>query len=53
MLLQLPQALLDRALELGRRFLLVDDNREALEVMARRFAGVAGIRWVGFDPADR
>ena len=38
------------ALELGRRFLLVDNNVEALEVMARRFDGVDGIRWVGFDP---
>jgi site-specific DNA-methyltransferase (adenine-specific) len=37
------------ALEFGRRFLLVDDSREALEVMARRFAGAEGIRWVGFD----
>lgn len=39
------------ALELGRRFLLVDDSPEALAVMARRFEGVDGIRWVGFDPA--
>lgn len=38
------------ALELGRRFLLIDDNPEALEVMARRFAGVPGIEWIGFDP---
>ena len=38
------------ALELGRRFLLVDNSREALEVMARRFDGVEGIEWVGFDP---
>ncbi|PKO20738.1 MAG: site-specific DNA-methyltransferase [Chloroflexi bacterium HGW-Chloroflexi-1] len=37
------------ALELGRRFLLIDNNREALEVMARRFDGVDDIRWVGFD----
>ena len=35
---------------LGRRFILVDNNREALEVMARRFDGLAGIRWIGFDP---
>jgi site-specific DNA-methyltransferase (adenine-specific) len=34
----------------NRRFILVDDNPEALEVMARRFAGAHGIRWVGFDP---
>ncbi|HEX9124896.1 MAG TPA: site-specific DNA-methyltransferase [Methylomirabilota bacterium] len=34
----------------NRRFMMVDDNPEALEVMARRFEGVRGIRWVGFDP---
>lgn len=38
------------ARELGRRFLLVDNNPEALQVMARRFAGEAGVRFVGFDP---
>ncbi len=36
---------------LGRRFLLVDDNIEALQVMASRFAGVEGIEWIDFDPA--
>ncbi len=39
------------ALELGRRFILVDNNPEALAVMARRFDGVEGITWAGFDPA--
>lgn len=39
------------ALELGRRFLLVDHNPEALAVMARRFAGGDDIAWVNFDPA--
>jgi site-specific DNA-methyltransferase (adenine-specific) len=34
-------------LELGRRFTLVDSNPEAIAVMQRRFAGVAGIEWVG------
>jgi len=38
------------ALELGRRFILVDNNPDALEVMAKRFDGVEGIEWVGFDP---
>jgi site-specific DNA-methyltransferase (adenine-specific) len=38
------------ALELGRRFLLVDNNPEALAVMAQRFDGVEGITWAGFDP---
>ena len=38
------------ALELGRRFILVDNSLEALQVMAKRFDGVEGIEWVGFDP---
>jgi site-specific DNA-methyltransferase (adenine-specific) len=38
------------ALELERRFILVDNNPEALEVMARRFDGISDIQWVGFDP---
>ena len=37
-------------LELGRRFIMIDSNREALQVMARRFDGVSEINWVGFDP---
>ncbi len=36
-------------LELGRTFLLVDSNVQALEVMARRFAGVDEIEWINFD----
>ncbi len=39
-------------LALGRRFILIDDNPEALHVMARRFDGVEGIQWVGFDPTQ-
>lgn len=38
-------------LELGRGFILVDNHPEAMAVMARRFNGVEGITWVGFDPA--
>jgi len=38
------------ALELGRRFTLIDHHPGALAVMARRFAGVPEIDWVGFDP---
>ncbi|MQA89064.1 MAG: site-specific DNA-methyltransferase [Gemmatimonas sp.] len=34
-------------LELGRRFVLVDDNPEAIRVMQRRFAGREDIRWCG------
>jgi DNA modification methylase len=40
----------EACINLGRRFMLVDDNPEALEVMAQRFDGIRGIRWVGFDP---
>jgi len=39
------------ALALGRRFMLVDDNPQALEVMARRFGAAPGVEWMGFDPA--
>ena len=38
-------------LALGRHFLLVDNNPRAMEVMARRFAGVDQIRWIGYEPA--
>src|SRR5215216_4703461 len=38
------------SLELGRKFILVDNNQEAMEVIARRFDGVANIEWVNFDP---
>ena len=34
-------------LEFGRRFILVDDNPQAIEVMQRRFAGVTDIEWIG------
>jgi site-specific DNA-methyltransferase (adenine-specific) len=36
-------------LELDRRFILVDNNLQALEVMARRFSDVPDITWVGYD----
>ena len=37
-------------LELGRRFVLVDDNAEAMAVMAKRFAACDDITWVGWQP---
>lgn len=37
-------------LELGRRFLLVDDNPDAIAVMQRRFAGHDDVRWCGLPP---
>ena len=38
-------------LELGRQFILVDSNIQALETMEKRFDGVNGIEWIGYDPA--
>ena len=40
----------EAALVCGRNFLLIDNNPQALAVMAKRFAGVAGIEWVGYSP---
>ena len=37
-------------IELGRRFILVDNNASALEVMCRRFAGIEAIEWIGSEP---
>ncbi len=40
------------ALELGRSFILIDDNPEAIKVMAKRFAGAAEVRWEGPDGSN-
>jgi len=40
----------EACLALGRGFILIDNNREALETMARRFAAVPDIEWINFDP---
>jgi site-specific DNA-methyltransferase (adenine-specific) len=37
-------------LALGRRFILIDDNPQALQVMAKRFDSYPDIEWIGFDP---
>ncbi len=37
-------------LELGRQFILIDNNPQALEVMAKRFRDIENIEWVGCDP---
>jgi len=37
-------------LELGRQFILVDNNPQAMEVMASRFSGVADIEWINIPP---
>jgi len=34
------------AFELGRRFILVDNNPEAIQVMKKRFESVDGIEWI-------
>jgi site-specific DNA-methyltransferase (adenine-specific) len=38
------------AAELGRRFILVDNNLEALRVIARRLSAVRDVDFVGFQP---
>lgn len=42
----------EAAYRLGRRFILIDENPAALEIMARRFRGIPEIDWVGFDPGS-
>ncbi len=37
-------------LEAGRRFLLIDSNEQALQVMSTRFANMDGIEWIGYNP---
>lgn len=36
--------------ELGRNFILVDNNLQAMETMAKRFAKVEDLEWVGYEP---
>jgi site-specific DNA-methyltransferase (adenine-specific) len=38
-------------MEMGRRFVLVDDSRDAMQVMERRFGSTTAIDWVGYSPA--
>jgi site-specific DNA-methyltransferase (adenine-specific) len=37
-------------LESDRRFILIDNNPQALATMAERFAGIDSIKWIGYDP---
>jgi site-specific DNA-methyltransferase (adenine-specific) len=37
-------------LEMGRKFILIDSNLQAMETMAVRFAGVNDIEWINYDP---
>ena len=40
----------ESCLQFERQFILIDNNLEALEVMARRFPPSAEIEWINFDP---
>jgi site-specific DNA-methyltransferase (adenine-specific) len=40
----------ESCLKLNRKFILIDNNRDALAIMAKRFSGVKSIEWVGFEP---
>jgi site-specific DNA-methyltransferase (adenine-specific) len=37
-------------LEMGRKFVLIDSNPQALETMAARFAAASDIEWINYDP---
>jgi site-specific DNA-methyltransferase (adenine-specific) len=37
-------------LELNRKFILVDNNLQAMKVMEKRFRGVKNLRWEGYEP---
>jgi site-specific DNA-methyltransferase (adenine-specific) len=39
----------ESCLKFGRKFILVDNNPEAMEVMAKRFAGAGNIEWINFQ----
>jgi site-specific DNA-methyltransferase (adenine-specific) len=39
----------DVCLELGRKFILVDNNPQAIAVMQKRFNGVDSINWVNVE----
>jgi site-specific DNA-methyltransferase (adenine-specific) len=40
----------ESCLQLSRKFILIDNNPAALEVMARRLPGTPRIEWINFDP---
>jgi 16S rRNA G966 N2-methylase RsmD len=39
-------------IDIKRNFILIDSNLSSLEVMAKRFANIGDIEWVGFDPTS-
>lgn len=40
------------AWQLGRKFILIDNNEQALQAMATRFDGIPDIEFIGFDPSS-
>jgi site-specific DNA-methyltransferase (adenine-specific) len=40
----------ESCLQLGRQFVLIDNNPQAMEVMGKRFKGVEGIEWIEHPP---
>lgn len=40
----------ESCLMLNRRFILIDDSEQAMQVMAQRFSAEKNIEWVGFNP---
>jgi site-specific DNA-methyltransferase (adenine-specific) len=43
----------DAAMQLSRRFILVDNNPEAINVMKKRFNQYEGIEYVDLDQANK
>ena len=37
------------ASQLARKFILVDNNEDAIQAMSQRFANQKNIHWIGFD----
>ena len=42
----------ESCLKFGRNFILMDNNPQAMEVMAKRFRCAAEIQWINFDPTS-
>ena len=42
----------ESCLQLGRQFILVDNNLAAMEVMAKRFASVPDIEWINYPTSE-
>jgi site-specific DNA-methyltransferase (adenine-specific) len=39
-------------LESGRQFILIDNNPQAMQVMAQRFADLDDLEWIGWNPSS-